>query len=71
LEQRCFVWNCQIFIGLQVIDMATEMFCVNCPDENCSSFGREDEIEVDAESTVICGDCGRHLRDFPDPPEAN
>jgi hypothetical protein len=51
--------------------MATEMFCVNCPDENCSSFGREDEIEVDAESTVICGDCGRHLRDFPDPPEAN
>ena len=45
-----------------MISVETEMFRVNCQDANCPSFEREDEIEVDVQSIVICGDCGAELK---------
>ena len=62
MEQGCFDWIRELLLGLQVISVETEMFRVNCQDANCPSFEREDEIEVDVQSIVICGDCGAELK---------
>lgn len=54
--------------------MAIELFTLNCPNIDCVSHGRVDQIEVDTKSIVVCGDCGAEIRNEYtelDPPEAN
>ena len=42
--------------------MATELFTFDCSNIDCVSYGRTDQIEVDTEAILVCGDCGTELR---------
>lgn len=49
--------------------MANELFTLDCPNTDCVSHGRTDQIEIDTEAIVVCGDCGAELRnEFPELP---